>query len=97
GVGAVINYDLPEEPENYVHRVGRTGRGEEKGMAIAFCADKEKELLEAIEKYTGNPIPIFEVSKNDYQNILEDSDDETDNWRALLEEDSKNNKRQNEW
>ena len=40
GVHAVINYDLPEVPENYVHRVGRTGRGKDKGWAIAFCSEE---------------------------------------------------------
>src|SRR5690554_520025 len=42
GVGAVINYDLPDEPENYVHRVGRTGRGTEKGVAIAFRSEERR-------------------------------------------------------
>src|SRR5690606_2115298 len=55
-VDYVVNYDLPEEPDKYVHRVGRTGRGVKKGQAISFCSDEEKPLLEAIEKYTGNKI-----------------------------------------
>jgi len=45
-VNYVINYDLPVDPENYVHRVGRTGRGVNKGDAISFCSKDEKELLE---------------------------------------------------
>ncbi len=66
GVHAVVNYDLPELPENYVHRVGRTGRGKEKGWAIAFCSEEEKPYLQAIEEYTGDPIPVYELSKGDY-------------------------------
>lgn len=95
-VAAVVNYDLPEEPENYVHRVGRTGRGKEKGMAISFCADQEKETLDAIEKYIGSKIPVYDLSKSDYLSIIEDTDDETDNWRALMQEEEKR-KKKGEW
>ena len=42
----VINYDIPDNPENYVHRCGRTGRGNNKGHAISFCAENEEELIE---------------------------------------------------
>ena len=41
----VVNYDLPESTENYVHRVGRTGRGSQKGQAVSFCSTEEKEIL----------------------------------------------------
>ena len=41
----VVNYDLPDNLENYVHRVGRTGRGDKKGQAVSFCSSQEKELL----------------------------------------------------
>ncbi|SFT51649.1 ATP-dependent RNA helicase RhlE [Lishizhenia tianjinensis] len=84
GVGYVVNYDLPEEPENYVHRVGRTGRGKEKGWAIAFCSPQEKEYLEAIEEYTGNEIEVYEISKMEYKSIIDDSDDGSDDWQSLL-------------
>ena len=50
-VNYVINYDLPEKPENYVHRVGRTGRGVNKGVAISFCGEEEKERLEEIQQF----------------------------------------------
>lgn len=89
GVGAVINYDLPDEPENYVHRVGRTGRGTEKGVAIAFCAEEEKPLLEAIEEYAGSKIEVYDISANDYKAIIQDSDDETYDWKKLIEEENK--------
>jgi ATP-dependent RNA helicase RhlE len=93
GVHAVINYDLPEVPENYVHRVGRTGRGKDKGWAIAFCSEEEKPFLQAIEEYTGDPIPVYELSKGDYLAVIEDSEDITYNWQSLIEEDNKRNKK----
>ncbi len=93
GVHAVINYDLPEVPENYVHRVGRTGRGKEKGWAIAFCSEEEKPFLQAIEEYTGDAIPVYELSKGDYLAVIEDSEDITYNWQSLIEEDNKRNKK----
>ncbi len=97
GVHAVVNYDLPEEPENYVHRVGRTGRGKEKGWAIAFCSEHEKPFLEAIESYTGKPIEKYELDKRDYSAIIEDADDGTDDWRSLMEEEEKRSENKNEW
>lgn len=93
GVHAVINYDLPEVPENYVHRVGRTGRGKEKGWAIAFCSEEEKPFLQGIEEYTGDAIPVYELSKGDYLSVIEDSEDITYNWQSLIEEDNKRNKK----
>lgn len=93
GVHAVINYDLPEVPENYVHRVGRTGRGKEKGWAIAFCSEEEKPFLQGIEEYTGDAIPVYELSKGDYLSVIEDSEDITYNWQSLIEEDNKRSKK----
>ena len=88
-----MNYDLPELPENYVHRVGRTGRGKEKGWAIAFCSEEEKPFLQAIEVYTGDAIPVYELSKGDYLAVIEDSEDITYNWQSLIEEDNKRNQK----
>lgn len=65
----VINYDLPEKPENYVHRIGRTGRGFNKGIAVSFCAPEEKPLLEDIEELLTKKIEVMKVSKQDYQII----------------------------
>lgn len=67
----VINYDLPEKPENYVHRIGRTGRGMNKGLAISFCSKEEKPLLEEIEKLIMKEITVFNVSKNEYKAVIE--------------------------
>ncbi|HBG40207.1 MAG TPA: DEAD/DEAH box helicase, partial [Porphyromonadaceae bacterium] len=49
----VINYDLPDVAETYVHRIGRTGRAGNKGTALTFCADEEKPMLKDIQKLTG--------------------------------------------
>ena len=65
----VINYDLPEKPENYVHRIGRTGRGFNKGVAVSFCATEEKEQLAAIEALLTKPVEVIKVSKSDYKII----------------------------
>lgn len=47
----VINFDIPEVPENYIHRIGRTGRADKKGIAISFVTEKEKEQFSEIERF----------------------------------------------
>ena len=69
-VDYVVNYDLPEQAELYVHRVGRTGRGTQKGNAVSFCSEKEKEVLKEIEAYLGVPIEVVEIGKNDYESTI---------------------------
>lgn len=56
----VVNYDLPEVPETYVHRIGRTGRAGRGGAAVSFCDVNEKEELKAIEKLLGRPVPVVD-------------------------------------
>jgi len=56
GLSHVVNYDLPAEPESYVHRVGRTGRAGESGIAVALCAPSERVHLSAIERLTGRKL-----------------------------------------
>ena len=56
----VFNYNLPDVPETYVHRIGRTGRAGHEGEAISFCQFDEKDELKAIEKLLGRPIPVVE-------------------------------------
>lgn len=85
-VDFVVNYDLPEQEENYVHRVGRTGRGTNKGNAVSFCSDEEKELLSAIESYLGAPIDLLKISKRDYEETLDFTDDSDYNWQAVLKD-----------
>lgn len=57
GIGQVINFDLPQVAETYVHRIGRTGRAGRSGVAISFCGPHEGELLEAIERLLRKRIP----------------------------------------
>jgi ATP-dependent RNA helicase RhlE len=56
----VINYELPNVPETYVHRIGRTGRAGLSGIAFSFCDAEEKEYLTDIQKLIGKPIPVVE-------------------------------------
>ncbi len=66
----VINFDLPEVPETYVHRIGRTGRASHGGKAISFCSHEEKPLLKSIQKLisksieevNGHPYPLIDTS-----------------------------------
>ncbi len=69
-VDYVVNYDLPEQAENYVHRVGRTGRGDKKGQAISFCSQEEKNILKQIESYLDKPIHVLEIDKEFYRATL---------------------------
>lgn len=92
-VDFVINYDLPEMAENYVHRVGRTGRGTRKGTAVSFCSPEEKPLLEETERFMNKKITVLEVDKNDYNETLALTEDVNDNWRQLLREDEEEQKK----
>ena len=56
GVSHVVNYELPHEPETYVHRIGRTGRAGQTGEAVSFCDPEERLRLRAIEKLLRKPI-----------------------------------------
>jgi len=86
-VEVVVNYDLPESAEQYVHRVGRTGRGSHRGQAVSFCSSEERELLSAIEERLGKPIHRIEISKGFYRETVESSQEreETD-WQSLLDQ-----------
>jgi ATP-dependent RNA helicase RhlE len=56
-VSHVINYDLPHEPESYVHRIGRTARAGADGVAISFCSPLEKDMLRDVERLIGRSLP----------------------------------------
>lgn len=84
-VDYVINYDVPDMEEQYVHRIGRTGRGTKRGQALTFCSPDEDTLLEAIQEYIGGAIQELEINKNDYKAIVEDSEDPTYNWQKLID------------
>jgi ATP-dependent RNA helicase RhlE len=85
-VDYVVNYDLPELSENYVHRIGRTGRGVQKGFAVSFCSEEEKPLLKEIEKYLEKPITVLEIADKDYTETIDFSDDHDSNWKKLLKD-----------
>lgn len=85
-VDYVINYDLPDVAENYVHRVGRTGRGTKKGRALSFCAPEERPVLAEIEGFLGKPIRVLEIHKKDYAETLDLTQDVPDKWKAVMEE-----------
>ncbi len=93
GVEMVINYDLPEISENYVHRVGRTGRGRKKGRAISFCAKEERDYLSAIEEFITIPIARASVTKREYEETVEYADDGANNWQKLIQESSSKTRR----
>lgn len=58
GITHVVNYDLPEEPETYIHRIGRTARAGADGDAVSFCSARERDWLRGIEKLIRKPIPV---------------------------------------
>jgi ATP-dependent RNA helicase RhlE len=60
GVSHVINFELPNVPESYVHRIGRTARAGADGMAISFCDVEERAFLRDIEKLIRQPVPVVE-------------------------------------
>jgi superfamily II DNA/RNA helicase len=60
GITHVVNFDLPNVPESYVHRIGRTARAGADGAAISFCDAEERALLRAIERLIGMSIPLAE-------------------------------------
>ncbi len=60
GISHVINYELPNEPESYVHRIGRTARAGKDGTAYSFCASDERSFLRDIEKVIRAQIPVME-------------------------------------
>ncbi len=63
-VSHVINFDLPDVPEIYIHRIGRTGRKEQEGVAISFVTDKEKDYLVEIEKLMNYAVPAFDLPES---------------------------------
>ena len=85
-VGIVVNYDLPDLAENYVHRIGRTGRGNNRGHAYSFCAPNEKELLQEIQDYIQTDITILKLDKGSYSDTLKIDRERTFDYMSIVEE-----------
>lgn len=60
-VSHVINYDMPDAPETYVHRIGRTARAGASGQAVSFCGRDERQRLRMIERLTGQAVPVEQL------------------------------------
>jgi ATP-dependent RNA helicase RhlB len=89
GLSHVINYDLPNEPENYVHRIGRTARAGKTGKAITFASEQDVYQLPRIERYIGRKIPsetstgeLLSEDKSEGKRIHADFPDEQGNVKA---------------
>ncbi len=74
GVSHVFNFDTPWHPDDYVHRIGRTGRAGAKGRAFTFVSDEDAEAIANVEKLTGSPIKVF--GKEDVRVELKESGSE---------------------
>ncbi|MBX0333485.1 DEAD/DEAH box helicase [Pontibacter sp. HSC-14F20] len=85
-VDYVVNYDLPEQPENYVHRVGRTGRGMAKGIAVSFCSAEEKPILDEIQTYLTKDIKVLQLDPEDREATIDFSAEAKFDWKALMKE-----------
>ena len=85
-VDYVVNYDLPDVAENYVHRVGRTGRGVKKGLAVSFCSTEEKEMLKEIEQYLGKPVQVLRLDQTEYTETMVLTKEEKDPLKAIMQE-----------
>lgn len=66
GIDAVVNFDVPMDPEDYVHRIGRTGRAGATGHAYTFVAPDEITPLREIEYFTRKLVPLWELADFDY-------------------------------
>jgi ATP-dependent RNA helicase RhlE len=72
GITHVINYDVPQQPEDYVHRIGRTGRAAQTGDAFTFMSTDEIAMVRTIERMLGQPIPRISVPGYDFGTVAAD-------------------------
>lgn len=89
GVDFVVNYDLPDKDETYVHRVGRTGRGRKKGMALSYCSTQEKDRLAGIQQFLTKPIETIAVSKEEYSITMGFSDEKQGLLQMIREQENR--------
>jgi ATP-dependent RNA helicase RhlE len=71
GITHVINYDVPQQAEDYVHRIGRTGRALQSGDAFTFMSTDEIAMVRTIERMLGQPIPRISVPGYDFGTVAE--------------------------
>ena len=83
-VDFVVNYDLPESSEIYVHRVGRTGRAAHKGTAISFCSPEERELLDYIQENLATKIETLSIDNDTYLETLNLELEAKNDWKSLI-------------
>ena len=83
-VDFVVNYDLPDSSETYIHRVGRTGRAGKRGTAISFCSTEEKHLYDLIETDLMSEIANIPINKADYAATLDLAFESKNDWKALI-------------
>ena len=86
----VINYDIPQDYENYVHRIGRTARAGNSGVAITLASEKAGTHLEAIESFIGMKIPVHTVTSDLY--AIDSSVGQYENWKYQKDGDKRRNR-----
>ena len=91
GVTHVFNYDLPNEPESYVHRIGRTARAGKSGVAYAFCDESESGYLVGIQRLIGKQIPQFKEHPYHFSKAIPKPDQKP----GTIKESKKKKKRKN--
>ena len=91
GVSHVFNFDTPWHPDDYVHRIGRTGRAGAKGRAFTLVSDEDAEAIANVEKLTGNKVKVF--GKEDVRVELADPADNSDQEEASKEKKSRSRSR----
>ena len=87
-ISHIINYDIPEETESYVHRTGRTGRAGKKGRAITFVTPKEERFLEDIHDYIGFEIDLDQAPEASQVKALQAAFDEKIKTKPIIKEDA---------
>ena len=92
GVSHVFNFDTPWHPDDYVHRIGRTGRAGAKGRAFTLVADEDAEAIANVEKLTGSAIKVF--GKDDVRVELAEAGEQTDEKPEAREESPKKPRRE---
>ena len=85
-IDIVINYDLPEEVENYVHRVGRTGRTKKRGHAYSFCSPEEKNILKDIQSFLEKEIKVLAIDAGQYSDTLHQETERKRDYQVIMQE-----------